>query len=236
MKYSDLIAESISDIGGGYNLVKSRYQNNQFLFTDAQCSSSFGKFLIRCIDTPTHVIGNDLRNIGEKILKKYNIPKNTSQYSDFSWDGSHLWTSKLDAEELFHEISHWVVSSSTYRKEKEFGLGAGFNTNVDLKSVRSKSDGIMEEYMAVILEVSWMRSVRGDWYSSIQQESLFSPIQADQLKLNLPTDIHISQFRMPNLNKFLYFNSAYSILKSYGLITNNGDPVWAVRIADFPKK
>lgn len=39
------------------------------------------------------------------------------------WDGQRMWTCGLDAEEIAHEIAHWIVAGPSMRDKPNFGLG-----------------------------------------------------------------------------------------------------------------
>ena len=42
----------------------------------------------------------------------------------YSWDGTQFWFSERDAEEICHDVAHWLMASETWRQLPEFGLGS----------------------------------------------------------------------------------------------------------------
>lgn len=249
MRIEDLFESSIKiDHGNNYTLVIAKYQPriqkhrgpSKFVFANMVLNTNFGKFLLRCLQTPVTTQKSQLRNAGYKVLKKYGIPDIRSavlpkraSIPNIGWSGSHLYTDSLDGEGLFHEISHWIVTTAQHRNQPDYAMGSGFNSKDEFKSSRTDRSNQMEENEALVLQMCLMRAAKGKAFDGLYVGDFFETIPKKAIEeLNLSSDEAIHDVVYFDQLQLMKLASAYERLISRGLISNNGDPRWAVGISN----
>lgn len=245
---------SIRPMGQNYDLVSSGYRphgkysgeiNKNFLIARKVLTTNFGKFFIRCLQTPITNHNQNLRNAGIRIAKRYGVPLQElpdrfsvkdgyggKQYMrrKFSWNAQNLYVPSLDQNDIFHELAHWVVSTREGRKNPEFGLGnSSFGSSDELASTKPGRPGELEEYEATVLEMCWTRALRGDSLETLSRADAFGEIPSE-----LRHRISHNQQTMWIMNTpyLMGLGQAFERLIQSGLIDAKGNPNWAVRVSE----
>ncbi len=69
----------------------------------------------------------------------------------YLWNGKDIGIKNLDFSNQLHEIAHWLTSSSEMRLEKDFGLGPGPESGLDVKRIVSKNEvNVLEEEASIL--------------------------------------------------------------------------------------
>lgn len=114
----------------------------------------------------------------QDIMTNIGIPfEDRDLKNSYSWDGKSI---SLKANQLCHEIAHWIIATPERRSMPDYGLGTAPESGIRTERVLSYDACQAEEAMASMLGIAYEAMIgvnfmytlnEHDWFSSYQYQT-----------------------------------------------------------------